>query len=543
MTIRMIRIFFLMLSMVAGYHLGTMLTGLSANGGAIGAGIGFIAAAALMLLEIKLQHISLRNLSAGAFGLIFGFFMAWMITLIFKLIPMDEFVYDAVQIIFTLVFCYLGMIIAIKGKDEFNLVIPYVRFSREDRKEQLYLLDTSVIIDGRISGICETGFITGKLVVPRFVLHELQQVADSSDDAKRNRGRRGLDMLNRLKKTQNVEVIIHDESMTDVKAVDAKLIKMGKILGCSVLTNDFNLNKVAKIEGVTVLNINDLADALKPVVFPGEQMNIYVRKEGKEKNQGVAFLDDGTMIVIDNARKMIGKSVNISITSVLQTSSGRMIFAELIERPERIERPQDRPSRTDRPDRGGERNDRVEGQTPQQSRSGRNDRPLDRGGDRYDRGDNQERSQDRQQSRNDRYDRGESQDRGDGQDRHHNGTDNRGERDGSSPERPERQERSGRRDRHHRYDRRDRYDRGQERPHPQGEQKKDVTEKNEGASQPPAREMNEERPAETSAPQESIELRTEPETPADDTRKNAQNEETAPAKGNEGTETPREEAA
>lgn len=437
MTIRLIRIFFVILSIVCGYYLGSTMTSSSAvQGGILGAFLGFILAGTFIFLEIKLQHVSLRNLSASAFGLVFGFFMAWMVTLIVKLVPMEEEIYAVFQIIFTLIFCYLGMIISLKGKDEFNLVIPYVRFSREDQREQLFLLDTSVIIDGRVAGICETGFIRGKLVVPRFVLHELQQVADSSDDAKRNRGRRGLDMLNRLKKTEGVEVIIHDENLTDIKGVDAKLVRLGKILGCNVLTNDFNLNKVAKIEGVPVLNINDLADALKPVVFPGEQMNVYIRKEGKERNQGVAFLDDGTMIVVDDARRMVGKSANVTISSVLQTAAGRMIFATLVERPERDDlRDENRDERPSRPER---RDDR-----PRPERPDRPDRP-----ERQERPDYQERTdrQDRPE-RNDRPDRQEGADRQERQprrdDRHGRGGHGRHDRYNRGDRRPDNQQRGG----------------------------------------------------------------------------------------------------
>ena len=334
MTIRLIRLFFLILSAVCGYYLGSEFTGVLSQKALIGAGIGSVCALILIIVEVKLQRVSLRNLSAAAFGLVFGIFMAWMMTLILRLIPMSEATYAVFQIVFTLIFCYLGMVISIKGKDEFNLIIPYIRFSREEQRDQLFLLDTSVIIDGRIAGICETGFMEGKLVVPRFVLHELQQVADSSDDSVRTRGRRGLDMLDRLKKIQGMEVIIHEEGLPEIREVDAKLVRMAKILDCYVLTNDFNLNKVAKLEGVRVLNINDLANALRPVVFPGEEMNVYIRKEGKERNQGVAFMDDGTMIVVDNARRLIGKNASVSVTSVLQTSAGRMIFASLIEKPE-----------------------------------------------------------------------------------------------------------------------------------------------------------------------------------------------------------------
>jgi len=341
MTIKFIRVFFLLLSMFCGYYFSSLIGGPGAQTAIFGAAAGLVAGLILIGIEVQLKSVSLRNLSAAAFGLIFGFFMAWMVTLIIKLIPMDQMAYSVLQIVFTLIFCYLGMVIAIKGKDEFNLVIPYVRFSREDQREQLYLVDTSVIIDGRVSAICETGFLEGKLVIPRFVLHELQQIADSSDDNKRSRGRRGLDMLDRLKENPRVEVVIHDEGLMDIKEVDAKLIRLAKILDSYLLTNDFNLNKVAKLEGIRVLNINELANALRPVILPGEVMYVHIRKEGKERNQGVAFMDDGTMIVVDNGRRFLGRSVNVTVTSVLQTSAGRMIFANLVERtePRREEQP------------------------------------------------------------------------------------------------------------------------------------------------------------------------------------------------------------
>ncbi|MDP8258771.1 MAG: PIN domain nuclease [Candidatus Aadella gelida] len=341
MTIRLIRVFFLVLSAVCGYYLGQLFTNLSQEGAIIGAIIGLVGATVLILIESRLERVSLSNLSASAFGLLFGFFMAWMVTLILRLLPLNEILYSSLQIVFTLVFCYLGMVIAVKGKDEFNLVIPYVRFSRQDLRDQLFILDTSVIIDGRIAGICETGFIEGKIVIPRFILQELHQIADSADDAKRNRGRRGLDMLEKIKSIKGMEVIIHDEGLSDIKEVDAKLVRLAKMLNCSVVTNDFNLNKVATVEGVKIHNINDLANALRPVVFPGEQMNVHIKREGKERNQGVAFMEDGTMLVVDNGRKLIGKNAKVSVTSVLQTSAGKMIFANLVEDNNNGKKPQD----------------------------------------------------------------------------------------------------------------------------------------------------------------------------------------------------------
>lgn len=353
MTICVLRVFFVLISAVSGYYIGSDFSGLPENGAILGLVAGSVTSLVIIIMEAKLKSVSLRNLSAAAFGLVFGFFMAWMMNLIAHLIPMEKQIYPILQIAFTLIFCYLGMIIAIKGKDEFNIIIPYIRFSRQDQRNQRYILDTSVIIDGRISAISETGFIEGKLIVPRFVLHELQQVADSSDDEKRNRGRKGLDMLERLKGVQGVEVIIHEERLPAIREVDAKLIRLGKLLEAPIITNDFNLNKVAKLEGVKVLNINDLSGAMKPLVFPGENMTVHIKKEGKERNQGVAFMDDGTMIVIDNARRLIGRTVNVTVSSVLQTSAGRMIFADLIEKPEqksdnRQEKPQAREARKPR---------------------------------------------------------------------------------------------------------------------------------------------------------------------------------------------------
>jgi uncharacterized protein YacL len=193
------------------------------------------------------------------------------------------------------------------------------------------VLDTSVIIDGRIADICETGFMDGTLVIPQFVLKELQFVADSSDSMKRNRGRRGLDILQKIQKMAGVDVMISDVDFPDVKEVDLKLIELARTLEGKIVTNDFNLNKVAQLRGVAVLNINELANSLKPVVLPGELMRVFILKEGKEYNQGVAYLDDGTMVVVDNARKMIGKTIDIVVTSVLQTTAGKMIFGRFID--------------------------------------------------------------------------------------------------------------------------------------------------------------------------------------------------------------------
>jgi uncharacterized protein YacL len=199
-------------------------------------------------------------------------------------------------------------------------------------KKSFKILDTSVIIDGRIADIAETGFLDGVLVIPQFVLRELQLVADSADGMKRNRGRRGLDVLQRLQKMSNLNIQIVEEDFPNVREVDMKLIELAKVYDCKIVTNDFNLNKVAQVRGVEVLNINELANSLKPIVLPGELMRVFILKEGKEYNQGVAYLDDGTMVVVDNARKMIAKTIDVSVTSVLQTTAGKMIFGKYDER-------------------------------------------------------------------------------------------------------------------------------------------------------------------------------------------------------------------
>jgi uncharacterized protein YacL len=199
------------------------------------------------------------------------------------------------------------------------------------------ILDTSVIIDGRVADVCETGFIDGILLIPQFVLRELQQVADSADSLKRNRGRRGLDILQRIQKMAGIEVQILEKDFPHIREVDLKLIELAKELEAKIVTNDFNLNKVAQLQDVPVLNINELANSLKPVVLPGEIMKVFILKEGKEYNQGVAYLDDGTMVVVDNARKMIGKTIDTSVTSVLQTTAGKMIFGRYHDRSHKME--------------------------------------------------------------------------------------------------------------------------------------------------------------------------------------------------------------
>jgi len=299
--------------------------------GIFGALLGFLVAVLIIILEFTMRKVSVRGLSSAVFGLLFGMIMAKLVSDTIALISMDQNLVYSLRVILTLVFCYLGMIMAMRGRDEFNIIVPYVKFSRQDQKDEMILLDTSVIIDGRIADICKTGFLDGKFIVPRFVLKELQQIADSSDSLKRERGRRGLDILGKLQKNTNVDVKIHNEDFLDIQEVDLKLVKLAKILGAKIFTNDYNLNKVSEIQGIRVLNVNELANSVRPVVLPGEMLEIRLIKEGKEYNQGVGYLEDGTMVVVENGRRLIGQNVNVTAGSVLQTAAGRMIFGKISE--------------------------------------------------------------------------------------------------------------------------------------------------------------------------------------------------------------------
>lgn len=287
-------------------------------------------------IEDRLVKVPIIDIISGSIGLITGLLVAFLLSLAINplLIP----VLDAVvPMLLTLLLGYLGFQVGFKKRDE---LINLFTMSKQNKKRtdeptdeinkspSTKLLDTSVIIDGRIADICQTGFLEGKIVIPRFVLEELQHIADSSDALKRNRGRRGLDILNRIQKDVKISVEIHEQDFEDIHEVDSKLVKLAKILNGTIVTNDFNLNKVCELQNIPVLNINDLANAIKPVVLPGEEMSVQVIKDGKEQNQGVAYLDDGTMIVVEEGRNYIGKRIDVIVTSVLQTSAGRMIFAK-----------------------------------------------------------------------------------------------------------------------------------------------------------------------------------------------------------------------
>jgi len=284
--------------------------------------------------ETELLKFQTNDIILGAVGLIIGLIIAFLISQPLYNLNIS-YLGTAASVLIYLFFGYLGINIATRKKDEISLSIGS-RFNigstskgkKSSAKASPKILDTSVIIDGRIADICRTGFIEGTLIIPEFVLKELRHIADSADGLKRNRGRRGLDILNRLQNEQIIDVKIDSNDFPEVSEVDIKLLKLAEMVNGQVLTNDFNLNKVAEFQGVQVLNINELANAVKPVVLPGEEMTLQVIREGKESGQGLAYLDDGTMIVVEGGKKYIGETISVVVTSVLQTSAGRMIFAK-----------------------------------------------------------------------------------------------------------------------------------------------------------------------------------------------------------------------
>ncbi|KKB34840.1 PIN/TRAM domain-containing protein [Bacillus thermotolerans] len=288
-------------------------------------------------LEDRIVNAPLTDILSGSLGLILGLIVAFLAGSTLNSIEIPI-VNTVVPIFLTILLGYLGFQVGFKKRDEITSLFSSSKIGKKkeleaieqpvETKQSCKILDTSVIIDGRIADICQTGFLEGCLIIPQFVLEELQHIADSSDTLKRTKGRRGLDILNRIQKDIPVDVEIVERDFEDVQEVDSKLVKLAKEMNGIVVTNDFNLNKVCELQKVQVLNINDLANAVKPLVVPGEEMHVLVIKDGKEQRQGIAYLDDGTMIVVEEGRDYIGKQINVVVTSVLQTSAGRMIFAK-----------------------------------------------------------------------------------------------------------------------------------------------------------------------------------------------------------------------
>lgn len=294
--------------------------------------LGVCLGAAAALVELRLRRAHLASLLGACVGALFGSVLGLVVVALMDAAPANERSIQFLRLIVPLFCGFLGLLVGIAKSDLLDLGAIGLFSKTSPTLSTSKILDTSVIIDGRIADIAESGFLDGKLIIPQFVLHELQFVADSSDSAKRNRGRRGLDIVQRLQKMPGVHIEVSAQDFPAVREVDLKLIELARATSAAIVTNDFNLNKLAQVQGLQVLNINELANALKPIVLPGEAMRVFILKEGKEYNQGVAYLDDGTMVVVDNARRLISKTIDITVTSVLQTTAGKMIFGKYDER-------------------------------------------------------------------------------------------------------------------------------------------------------------------------------------------------------------------
>jgi uncharacterized protein YacL len=318
-----IRVIFVLIGSLLGFYVSTQLeeTVTKLEGVVIGCAV----SVGIIITEYLFRRVALKVIVGGILGFIIGLTSASIIAAPLKLVPLERSIVNFIVLLMNAFFGYLGVTIGIREGEKFNPA-SVKRLFRGGAEENLKILDTSVIIDGRIADVCETEFLDGTLVIPQFILQELQHIADSSDSLKRARGRRGLDVLHRIQKMNHMEVRITDDDVPKIREVDSKLIALAKRSGAKIITNDFNLNKVAELQGVKVLNINDLSNAVKPVALPGETMRVFVLKEGKEPGQGVAYLDDGTMIVVENGRRFINRNVEVAVTSVLQTAAGRMIF-------------------------------------------------------------------------------------------------------------------------------------------------------------------------------------------------------------------------
>jgi uncharacterized protein YacL len=321
--ILLIRVLFIGLFIAAGY-----IYGLNIKAELHGAGLGFFLGAAFLLIETRLSNVAFGSVLGGLVGLGLGILIARLLLYPLSFIIADNSMVLA-SFILSSVLGYSGLITGLSRGRNMTVTSIMRLFKGQEPEEDIKILDTSVIIDGRIADVIEIGFLGGTFIIPQFILQELQYIADSPDPLRRTKGRRGLEILHRIQKLANIKVRIVEEDFPKIKEVDAKLIALGRFFNAKVVTNDFNLTKIAQLQAVTVLNINELANILKPVVLPGEPLNLFISKEGKEHNQGVAYLDDGTMVVVENARKLIGKSVGLTVTSVLQTTAGRMIFAKV----------------------------------------------------------------------------------------------------------------------------------------------------------------------------------------------------------------------
>ena len=329
MSLWVLRILFLTLCTLGGYAVSQMQPDLI-NSGFRGSLIGFGFGGILIAVDEMLKGFSLRAFSAATFGLFLGTLIAWLIDRSELFVYADEGVRWLIRLSVFVGFGYIGMVLAMRSnKEDFSLIIPYVRFTPQTKPDNLLLLDTSTIIDGRIADLLEANFLDGIVVVPQFVLNELRQVADSTDPLKRARGRRGLDMLARIRRNPRNEVKIHDGDFPEEKEVDAKLILLAQSLSAKLFTNDANLGAVAELHSINHVNLNELARSLKPVILPGEVFNLRIVRDGKDRGQGVGYLNDGTMVVVNNGQKLIGQQVEVQVLSLVQTGGGVIVFSEV----------------------------------------------------------------------------------------------------------------------------------------------------------------------------------------------------------------------
>ena len=327
LTINLLRVLFITFCAVIGVNISSALIGNLWPGLFLGLILGLV----VVLIDRLLKGVSLRLFSSATFGLLLGLIFANLLMASQVLRYQSETMQWAVRLIVYAIFGYLGMMLAMRSsRDEFSLIIPYVRFARETTQHEPLVVDTNVIIDGRIADLCGTGFLSRSLIVPRFILDELQLLADSHDPTKRERGRRGLEILNQFQRSREVELTIHDSTNEDVDlGTDARLVRIAKVLKARLLTNDHALSQVARLQGVGVLNLSDLMRALRPTVVAGDEIDLHLVKEGRESHQAVGYLPDGTMIVVNHARAHLGKTRTVVVASALQTAAGRLIFAEL----------------------------------------------------------------------------------------------------------------------------------------------------------------------------------------------------------------------
>lgn len=324
MSLTFIRIFFLSVIISVGYFVGSIYQ--SEIMGTVCAGVTGVF---LVGLEMMMKNVSLRGLSSMVFGLLLGIFMAKLVADVVSLLPVEEEIVYVARVVLTLIFSYLGAMMAMRGKDEFHLIVPYVRFKRQDAGERIVLLDTSAIIDARVFDIYKTCFFDDRLVVPRFVLHELQALADSKDEVKRAKGRRGLDIVDQMQKNTQVDIKVHEDEFTDESGVDAKLVRLARMLDARICTVDQNLARVAAIQDVGVLNVHELMMAMRPRLMVGDHLELALIREGKESGQTIAYTIDGTMVVVADSQGHIGQQVRVEVTSLLQTQTGEMIFARI----------------------------------------------------------------------------------------------------------------------------------------------------------------------------------------------------------------------